>query len=241
LTPAAFLNNAITVSTTDAVKIAGFTVSSQSNSGNGISTTVPNAQLDIINNCIVGNTGYGIYYAPTSTVPTPSHYLNVTNNTISNNGSKGLYIGGGLYGLGIVTVTNNIFSGNASFGIQVVNSNGVSGSKNIFYLNNDSNPSVQTSGFTPTPASLIGTNPLFADNISDFTLQVVSPARFVGTMSASYLNPDGTQSDLGAYGGPGAAAFWPYGYGPIVTSIFSAQQRVTQGASITINATATVR
>ena len=235
-----FLNNTLTVNTTDAVKIAGFNISSQSNTGNGISVATPSAQLDISNNCIVGNTNHGINYYPTGTSATPIHYLNITNNTISNNGNQGAYIAGSnLYGLAVVTITNNIFSGNTHYGVDVGNSNGNSGTKNIFYLNNSPN-AAQTWGFGAATASLTG-DPLFADNISDFTLQVASPGRFAGTISASYLNPDGTQSDLGAYGGPGAAAFWPYGYGPIVTSIGSDQQRVTQGASITINATATVR
>jgi hypothetical protein len=239
------VNNTITVNTTEAVKITGLNISSQSNSGHGINVPSPSAQLDIINNCIVGNSGSGIYYAAVGTSTTPAHYLNITNNTISGNGIKGAYITGvNVGGLATVAITSNIFTGNGSNGLHIANSNGTTCVRNIFYGNNNSPSANQYFNVNPapTPLSLVGVNPMFADEThGDFTLQVGSPARYAGTISASYLNPDGTQSDLGAFGGPGAATFWPYGYGPVVTSVTSDQQRVTQGASIVINATATVR
>jgi hypothetical protein len=237
-----FLTNTITVSTTDAVKISGFNITSLSNTGYGIWVTAPSAQLDIYNNCIAGNSNHGIYYLPSGGSTTPTHYLNITNNTITDNGYYGAYIGAS-YGTVHSTITNNIFSNNYSYGVYMTTNYADTNTSvnNIFYQNHTIS-TVQYVNIAPTPLSLVGVNPLFADGShGDYTLQNGSPGRFAGTVSASYLNPDGTQSDLGAFGGPGAAAFWPYGYGPIVTGISADQLRVTQGASITISATATVR
>ncbi|MBK6764836.1 MAG: right-handed parallel beta-helix repeat-containing protein [bacterium] len=61
-----------------------------------------------------------------------------------------------------------------------------------------------------TPGSLgegngnLSSNPLFAD--AEYRLQSGSPCRDAGMSDSQYNDPDGTRNDMGAWGGPGAAA-----------------------------------
>src|SRR5713101_2192511 len=68
------------------------------------------------------------------------------------------------------------------------------------------------------PANNVSSDPLYC---SDFTLQTGSPARNAG--NPAILNPDGTRSDIGAYGGPEAilpsTACGGTSPPPIITSI----------------------
>ncbi len=72
------------------------------------------------------------------------------------------------------------------------------------------------------------TDPLFVDpDRGDLRLQndpgagKISPCIDAGPPVAVLLDPDGTRNDIGVYGGPHAARFWPYagGAGPVVTEL----------------------
>ena len=227
------LKKAVTVSGVGPVKITGFQISTP---GDGISIT-GRTPTDIFNNLIVGNSGAGIHVNVTSVGG--SFVVDITNNTITSNGKKGIEY----YTYNSsppVNISNNIitFNGSQAFSAAtawfIVN--------NVLYGNFGTVSSGCTVNYCGTvnlaDNQLI--DPLFVDQGS-FTLAPSSPAKNTGKVGAAYLNPDGTRNDVGAYGGPGAASFWPYGYGPAVTRIAATPQRVPQGGTITINATATVR
>ncbi len=80
-------------------------------------------------------------------------------------------------------------------------------------------------------------DPLFIDlDVGDYRLQSGSPCINKGTIGI--LDPDGTRSDIGAYGGPDSAGFYyGYGTGPIVTELSVVPASVPQGQPFTINAT----
>jgi hypothetical protein len=53
------------------------------------------------------------------------------------------------------------------------------------------------------PTGTINADPLFIDSAADYHLQPASPCKNTG--DPAILNPGGARSDMGAYGGPGAA------------------------------------
>ena len=235
-------NATITIKTTEPVKISGFTVTS---AGDGLFITSPSSAMDISNNCIVGNGGYGVNLAVSS--GTTSYTLTLINNTVSYNGNAGIWTSISASGIApTVNLVNNIFSNNGSFGVFLWDTKGYSISGNDIYANNGNNSfscgSQKDYCRVGVLIDNLNVDPLFASPAQgDFTLLPSPLVRLRGKVGASYLNPDGTQNDIGAYGGPGAASFWPYGYGPVVSGMSAAPVRVTQGGTITIKATATVR
>jgi hypothetical protein len=141
-----------------------------------------------------------------------------------------------------VNIANNIILGNMFFGVYLPGASPVI-SRNNFYNNvgptSQNCPNNDYCPFTPTVADNLWGDPLlFGENS---ILQPSSPCRNQGQNSPAALNPDGSRNDIGAYGGPGATSFWPYGFGPIVTNITSSPMRVEQNGTITINATAQTR
>ena len=89
----------------------------------------------------------------------------------------------------------------------------------------------------------ISQNPLFIDpSASNFVLRDSSPCKNAGRMGADTTDPDGTTNDMGAYGGPGAALFWPYAPGlPVLTDLSVSPSSASQGSTVTITGTAEVR
>jgi hypothetical protein len=225
----------ITVNTTEVVTISGFSIIS----GDGIVVTAPTTETNIVNNCIVSNSGVGIKLFNATTV---APIVNIINNTIAGNGAQGILCtvqSGAKYTT--VQIVNNIFSNNASYGVNV-GACSYTISRNVFFANGGTSASPDYFTATVNTSDNLFADPGFADlGQGDYTLVATSAVRNQGKMGVTYLNPDGTRNDIGAFGGPGAAAFWPYGYGPIVTAISASPARVTQGGSITINATAKIR
>ena len=69
-----------------------------------------------------------------------------------------------------------------------------------------------------------------------------SPCQDKGDPGMGFLDPDGTQNDIGAYGGPGAQHFYTNpNDGPMVRSVTIDQGLVPQGETVTIRATGAVR
>ena len=80
------------------------------------------------------------------------------------------------------------------------------------------------------------------DYQGNYHLASDSPCRNRGTVSAVTNDPDGTRNDMGAYGGPGSADFFPDpDGGPIVTDLTVSPASVPQGGTITIQATGEAR
>ncbi|MFV9644501.1 MAG: hypothetical protein ACNYWU_01640, partial [Desulfobacterales bacterium] len=63
-----------------------------------------------------------------------------------------------------------------------------------------------------------------------------------GMVSSTYNDPDGTRNDMGVYGGPGAASFWPEpAGGPVVTELSVTPPSVPVGGTLTLKATGKIR
>ncbi len=102
---------------------------------------------------------------------------------------------------GVSDIQNNLLTSNThgvtagSFSGGTYTYNDVFGSTSADWSTCDANGCSAVSA----PASNISADPLYCP---DFSLQTASPARNAG--NPAILNPDGTRSDLGAYGGPAA-------------------------------------
>jgi len=143
----------------------------------GISVETTNAVT--IANVIITNSTTGIQCTVDSTI-------SLENNVIDNNTT-----GVDCSNLSDVTVTNTIVSNNTTDITSDPFLN--SGSDfNLIYNNATSNYPVTD------PNSIYGQDPLYVDtSLNDFHLQTGSPAIDTGTGT----DPDGTQADIGAYGG----------------------------------------
>lgn len=100
------------------------------------------------------------------------------------------------------------------------------------------NPQGNTSG-NISPTFNKNEDPMFIDkDTGDYRLSADSPCRNSGSTGVADRNPDGSRNDMGAYGGPGSAAFY-YGYGnePLVTDLLITPASVPFGATFTIQAT----
>ena len=95
---------------------------------------------------------------------------------------------------------------------------------------------------SPGPGS-ISENPLYVEPITgNYRLQVASPCVDAGWPVKTELDPDGTRNNMGAYGGPGSADFWPDSPGaPVVTDLTVTPAAVPQDGTVTIKATGRVR
>jgi parallel beta-helix repeat (two copies) len=221
---------AITVKSNFSVTISGFTI--KSTGGNGIYLEDASSSK-IKNNYIVGNGKCG--------VTTVTNWLNdgalssIVNNVIVSNSKDGIYAANtNSYKVGI---SNNIISNNGGYGINVASNTGTNSYNDIF-----SNTSGSYSGAVAGTGE-ISLNPLFVDAANgNYVLQSTSPCKNAGSPGIADLDPDGTRNDIGAFGGPSAAAFWPYPSGtPIITNLTATPTSVQKGATITITATGQVQ
>ena len=198
----------------------GFTVTVPA--GNGITVNSNCDYLRIENNIISGCGGNGIYaYSASSD---DINYLNILNNTISLNNGNGIRFSreGTAYDeFRFCTAANNIIFENTSYGIS---SNDAGHIISCTFANNNfwGNTLGPTSGVTAdTSGGNLFLDPLLLDpDTGDFHLQAASDCIDAGMAGAIYVDPDGTRNDMGVYGGPGSAGFWPNpAGGPVVTSL----------------------
>jgi hypothetical protein len=157
--------------------------------------------------------------------------VSVINNVIAFNNVDGVYKGSGC---DVLTLFNNIIAFNKGWG--------VSGATSTSYNNVVGNISGQWNGIAVGTGD-ISQDPLFIDpNAGNYQLQSASPSINAGRRSADDNDPDGTRNDQGAFGGPLAAAFWPYPVGgPVITDLTVTPSSVPQGGTVTIRATGEIR
>ena len=187
-----------------------------------------------------------------------SHGAIIHHNIIRNNGKSGIY--------GAVVTSNdrsffafnNVVHTNNEFGFDandndiiynnIVFNNSKCGIDNGTASYNSSYDNINlgsplTSNFCGIIGNIsnISQNCLFVDETAnDYRLQPVSPCKNTG--NPGYLDADGTRSDMGSFGGPGAALFWPYGDGgPVVTNLTVDPPYVPEGGNISIKATVEIR
>lgn len=96
---------------------------------------------------------------------------------------------------------------------------------------------------TPLGTTNISQDPRFVSAATgNYQLRADSPCINAGRPSASESDPDGTRNNLGAWGGPGAAGFWPSADGaPIITDLSITPGSVPRGGKITIRATGQIK
>ena len=229
----------------DGASISGFTVSL---SGTGIYVTTGCDHVRIENNIISGCGLHSIYIHAHDGY---TQYSTVANNTISNNGGSGVYLhsyysgyGTGYY-IASLIVVNNIITSNTNYGIQFYNQRATGlGTYNCSNNNLWNNTLGNISAITvSTDAGNFFSDPLFVNSdTADFHLQSTSLCIDAGMVSSSYNDPDGTRNNMGAYGGPGAAGFWPEpAGGPVVTELSVTPPSVPVGGTLTLKATGKIR
>lgn len=194
--------------------------------GNGLSMS-PGAQVRV-ENCVISSCGsHGIAYSPPNY---EAATLFVANCTIAQNTSFAIHFST-TQNATFARWERNIFYRN---GYGPYSYNGSTSSHNCV---NEERPQ------QPISPSDITSNPLFFDaDTQNYLLRPGSPCIDAGLGGPVYQDPDGTRSDLGAFGGPGAAAFWPYPPGgPLITDLQLREGKVTQGAKLRIHAVGRVR
>jgi hypothetical protein len=245
--------NAVNIAQSLTVTIQGLTLSS------GVCGVYqPTAGLLYLRNCILcGNTSHGVYLDCGSVSAQATVYIDNCN-FVANLGS-GVYLaasapGNGWWYTANVRIFGCIFAGNQKYGLD---SNTGSGTmlNNIAIDYNDyvDNVAGDYSGlygpghtvdagshsFSGAPGFVGGS--AYACN-QDYRLLPTSACKNAGPPGLGWLNPDGSRSDMGAYGGPGAATFYTNpNDGPIIRNVTIDQGMVPRGSTFTVRATGAVR
>lgn len=217
--------------------ISGFTITIDA--GDGILISEHAHYIRIENNIISSCSENGIHINADNSL---LEYTSIQNNTIAFNKGEGIYLHvySSSYGGSIrhCAITNNILFKNSNYGIRYnyPGSAVCTVANNIFFGNIMDSVSGVTADIS---TGNLFTDPLFIDTeISDFHLQAGSLAIDAGMAGAVYNDPDSTRNDMGVYGGPGAAGFWPNpAGGPIVTNIAVTPPSVPVGGTISLTAT----
>jgi len=231
----------------DHSSISGFTISIPS--GSGIYVNPGCDYVRIENNIISGCGSHGVYVYAYNAY---TEHTTVVNNTISNNGGSGVYLHSyttsstsGKYYIASLQVANNIITSNNNYGIQFYDQRYTSLGTHNFSNNNIWNNSIgNTSGVSvSSTAGNLFIDSLFVNpDTADFHLQSASLCIDAGMVSSTYNDPDGTRNDMGVYGGPGAASFWPEpAGGPVVTELSVTPPSVPVGGTLTLKATGKIR
>ena len=210
----------------------------------------------ILRNCVFwANTSHGIYIRDGwSLNVTPSTHI--YNCVSAYNGASGIFLGQYhiLYSQDSVpptTCMNSILVNNGSYAIRIYtcaylkNEAAVSLNYNCYWNNSAGD---FYCGIGPGEKISAGQNsiyldPRFCNTIGgDFRLRSDSPCVDAGGPGWAFIDPDGTDNDMGVYGGPGSATFFEdCNDGPIVRSLRLSPGSVPQGSPLTIRATASVR
>ena len=211
----------ITVESFMKATIIGFEITSERD---GIYVET-NADVVIKNNCIVNNLQNGISFHGGSNT-------SIINNTIFQNGNNG--ITNNQHGI-VVSIINNIIANNSGNGVYMRNID-----PQISYNNVFANGANYT--YCSPDIGNISENPRFvAPSSGNYVLRTDSPCINVGRPGSADSDLDGTRNDMGAYGGPDCASYWPYPPGaPVITNLNVTPTSVPKGSTITIDATGEV-
>lgn len=182
-----------------------------------------------VSNCIsTGNSGDGFYLSK----PVPLS-TKIVNNTSVDNGGNGIYADSGWVTL--TSIFNNILYRNGGSGYSPTGIYSPTfGDYNCVFGNTNDHFRDYTAGMHS-----INTDPLIdARTHYRFTSQS-SPAVNTGHPSSFYNDPDGSQNDMGAYGGSEAANWWRDPFtGPTIENVTIDPPQIRPGGTVTIRATA---
>jgi hypothetical protein len=182
-------------------------------------------------NCVItGNSDDALFLS--ESVP---ESVKIVNNTCADNGGNGIFAGN--RSVHFTSIFNNISFRNGGFGFGLTNwlREGIFGDYNCVFGNTGGDFEYGDSAGQHT----ITTDPLVdVRQHYRFTSQS-SPAVNAGHPASFYDDPDGSQNDIGAYGGPEAANWWRDPFtGPTIENVTIDPPQVRPGGIITIRATA---
>jgi len=228
--------NAITLKKENiAVKIIGLSLTSDQD---GIYIDNYNNIQCIISNCIINECINGI------NKETTADYLNlsISNNTIIscnigiNIDNRNYYNDGVQYRYGPMSIKGNIIAFNEN-GIKFYNQHTYTIKYNNLYKN-----TVNYEGCSTTEGDISVSPKFINQELNNFVLASDSLCINAGTFGKTYMDPDGTRNDIGAFGGPDAAAFWPYyPNGPIVNELSVIPTAIPKGGKLSIKAVGRIR
>jgi hypothetical protein len=189
------------------------------------------AKLVICNNIITG--GNGVYTSDN----TCGVNVDIYNNTIDSCTGTGVRLDGCSGGTISAKIYNNIITKNAGNGIHKLDWVSLANSYNNVWANGTNYRGCSAG------TGCISENPLYIDApTGNYRLQPTSPCIDAGWPIKTELDPDGTRNNMGAYGGPGSADFWPDSPGaPVVTDLTVTPAAVPTDGTVTIKATGRVR
>ena len=221
----------VTVNTGRTVAIRGCTIT-----GAGVGIMIKQGvSADIANNVLWGN-AKGASRDPGHAVGT----IVVRNNVITGSSGDGLSLTTSCCSCGYGDVSkliiNNIVSNNSLCGLNVCSSGGL---LDIEYNNSVGNNPNYCGNGTAGVGSISAAPGFMSEGTGDFRLSSNSTSRNVG--KPGYTDPDGTRNDLGAYGGPDAAGFFPSPEsGPTIRMMSIFPSSVPKNGTITLQATGQV-
>lgn len=186
----------------------------------------------IANNIIVGE--YGIHCSNNA----QGANIEIQNNTINGCAMDGIFLDSSSINRSIAKIYNNIITSNGRYGIYHNNDFNLS-----IYFNDVWNNGTANYYNCGGGSGAILENPRFIDVATgNYRLQLLSPCIDAGWPVKAKLDPDGTQNNMGAYGGPGAAIFWPDSPGaPVVSDLSVTPAAVPSNGTITVRAIGRVR
>jgi nitrous oxidase accessory protein NosD len=224
----------ITVNPNVSAKIIGLTITA---SNNGINLRYGSSTI-IENNCLVSNVQNGIYVDGSNSGSSYLTNATIINNVISFNAQAGISNNNYYQSNPNMSIANNIIFNNGTYGLYLP----YGGTESISYNDIAGNLTANYFGCSVGTGD-ISSNPLFIDYTNgNFALQSSSPCKNAGRIGSADADPDGTRNDMGAFGGPDAAPFWPYPAGtPIITILTANPTSVQKGATITVNATGEIK
>jgi hypothetical protein len=200
---------------------------------NGIVVDTNGGDTRVANCVAAGNSAVGMVLG--ASVPLSAK---IANNIAADNGGDALFVkrrGWSSYG-DYTSVINNISYRNGGYGILWEDFSG--------YRAGDYNCAFANSRGQFWWAEGAGTHSITTDPLLDVTKQYRfasqgSSAANTGHPADSYLDPDGSRCDMGAYGGPEARNWWrdPFG-GPTVENVTVDPPQARPGGKIAIRATA---
>jgi hypothetical protein len=217
-------SDGVTVNGHIAASIYGFTITSDRD---GISLKEESTAI-IRNNCIVSNGRYGINFAGASAEGS------IINNVIYNNNNTGIISVGDRGDQAYIH--NNIITKNGEYGINMHIAIWTISYNNVYL-----NAVGDYIHCSPGTGAISEYPKFFNPDVGRFELISNSPCINAGRPGSADLDPDGSRNDMGAYGGPESASFWPYPPGaPIITDYTATPTSVDKGSIITIEATGEV-
>lgn len=180
------IHDVVVIHGSDTGGIIGFTIQNSQQNGNFAGIKCEGNETLTIANCIIKNNNHGIKFGGNSEPL-------IVNNVITQNIGDGIHTTGNPAG----TLYNNIITQNQGVAIYINGKNTLTTSYNNLWENGEGK---KNQNDTVTGLGNIAEDPAFLNpEFGDYHLVSGSPC--IDTGHPKYVDPDGTPSDMGVYGG----------------------------------------